>query len=111
MLVLHNSLCLQFDGFIDLDSYDTIAMKLKGDGRCYISTVSALFRCQLCYARKSRGWGFKNFISGVMFWVFCLWWFSCRSTRRIGSIHLDRWKIIHGKLLFMCLKATGTLQR
>jgi len=55
MLVLHNSLCLQFDGFIDLDSYDTIAMKLKGDGRCYISTVSALFRCQLCYARKSRG--------------------------------------------------------
>lgn len=33
---------LQFDGFIDLDSYDTIAMKIKGDGRCYISTVSAL---------------------------------------------------------------------
>lgn len=31
---------LQFDGFIDLDSYDTIALKLKGDGRCYISTVS-----------------------------------------------------------------------
>jgi len=52
---------LQFDGFIDLDSYDTIAMKLKGDGRCYISTVSALFHCQLCYARKS-----KNFISEVV---------------------------------------------
>ncbi|KAH9713820.1 CIA30 domain-containing protein [Citrus sinensis] len=32
----------KFDGFIDLDSYDTIAMKLKGDGRCYISTVSFL---------------------------------------------------------------------
>jgi hypothetical protein len=29
----------QFDGFIDLDAYDTIAMKIKGDGRCYISTV------------------------------------------------------------------------
>ena len=29
----------QFDGYIDLDSYDTIAMKLRGDGRTYISTV------------------------------------------------------------------------
>ncbi|KAF5175563.1 NADH:ubiquinone oxidoreductase intermediate-associated protein, partial [Thalictrum thalictroides] len=29
----------KFDGFIDLDAYDTIAMKLKGDGRCYISTI------------------------------------------------------------------------
>ncbi|PKI43809.1 probable complex I intermediate-associated protein 30 [Punica granatum] len=29
----------KFDGFIDLDSYDTIALKLKGDGRCYISTI------------------------------------------------------------------------
>ncbi|OVA12208.1 NADH:ubiquinone oxidoreductase intermediate-associated protein 30 [Macleaya cordata] len=29
----------KFDGFIDLDSYDTLAMKLKGDGRCYISTI------------------------------------------------------------------------
>ncbi|KQK09556.1 probable complex I intermediate-associated protein 30 isoform X2 [Brachypodium distachyon] len=29
----------KFDGFIDLDSYDTIAMKLRGDGRCYISTI------------------------------------------------------------------------
>ncbi|KAJ3676603.1 hypothetical protein LUZ60_004015 [Juncus effusus] len=29
----------KFDGFIDLDSYDTIAMRLKGDGRCYISTI------------------------------------------------------------------------
>ncbi|CAN0914305.1 Probable complex I intermediate-associated protein 30 [Linum grandiflorum] len=29
----------KFDGFIDLDSYDTIAMKLKGDGRSYISTI------------------------------------------------------------------------
>ncbi|KAL8466402.1 hypothetical protein ACS0TY_035485 [Phlomoides rotata] len=29
----------KFDGFIDLDSYDTIAVKLKGDGRCYISTI------------------------------------------------------------------------
>ncbi|KAF9623697.1 hypothetical protein IFM89_003842 [Coptis chinensis] len=29
----------RFDGFIDLDSYDTIALKLKGDGRCYISTI------------------------------------------------------------------------
>lgn len=34
---------LQFDGFLDLDAYDTIALKLKGDGRCYISTVSFLF--------------------------------------------------------------------
>nr|POE89022.1 putative complex i intermediate-associated protein 30 [Quercus suber] len=28
-----------FDGFIDLDSYDTVALKVKGDGRCYISTI------------------------------------------------------------------------
>lgn len=34
---------LQFDGFIDLDLYDSIALKLKGDGRCYISTVSSFF--------------------------------------------------------------------
>ncbi|WRX27062.1 NADH:ubiquinone oxidoreductase intermediate-associated protein 30 - like 2 [Theobroma cacao] len=29
----------KFDGFIDLDAYDTIALKLKGDGRSYISTI------------------------------------------------------------------------
>ncbi|KAL7258706.1 hypothetical protein ACSBR1_004751 [Camellia fascicularis] len=29
----------KFDGFIDLDAYDTIALKVKGDGRCYISTL------------------------------------------------------------------------
>ncbi|XP_077230907.1 putative complex I intermediate-associated protein 30 isoform X2 [Tasmannia lanceolata] len=29
----------KFDGFIDLDSYDTLALRLKGDGRCYISTI------------------------------------------------------------------------
>ncbi|CAK9324833.1 unnamed protein product [Citrullus colocynthis] len=29
----------KFDGFIDLDLYDSIAMKVKGDGRCYISTI------------------------------------------------------------------------
>ncbi|XP_020102304.1 probable complex I intermediate-associated protein 30 isoform X2 [Ananas comosus] len=29
----------KFDGFIDLDAYDTIAMRLRGDGRCYISTI------------------------------------------------------------------------
>lgn len=29
----------KFDGFIDLESYDTIALKVKGDGRCYISTI------------------------------------------------------------------------
>ncbi|KZV27548.1 hypothetical protein F511_04599 [Dorcoceras hygrometricum] len=29
----------KFDGFIDLDAYDTVALKLKGDGRCYISTI------------------------------------------------------------------------
>ncbi|PON45129.1 NADH:ubiquinone oxidoreductase intermediate-associated protein [Trema orientale] len=29
----------KFDGFIDLDPYDTIALKIKGDGRCYISTI------------------------------------------------------------------------
>lgn len=29
----------KFDGFIDLDSYDSVAMKLRGDGRCYISTI------------------------------------------------------------------------
>ncbi|KAE8659573.1 putative complex I intermediate-associated protein 30 [Hibiscus syriacus] len=26
----------KFDGFIDLEAYDTIALRLKGDGRCYI---------------------------------------------------------------------------
>lgn len=29
----------KFDGYIDLDPFDTIALKLKGDGRCYISTI------------------------------------------------------------------------
>ncbi|CAA6669195.1 unnamed protein product [Spirodela intermedia] len=29
----------KFNGFIDLDAYDTIAMRLRGDGRCYISTI------------------------------------------------------------------------
>ncbi|KAK9022681.1 hypothetical protein V6N11_002926 [Hibiscus sabdariffa] len=29
----------KFDGFIDLEAYDTIALRLKGDGRCYISTI------------------------------------------------------------------------
>ncbi|KAK9090721.1 hypothetical protein Sjap_023898 [Stephania japonica] len=29
----------EFDAFIDLDSYDTIAFKLEGDGRCYMSTI------------------------------------------------------------------------
>lgn len=29
----------KFDGFIDLDAYDTISMKLRGDGRSYISTI------------------------------------------------------------------------
>eukprot|EP00268_Persea_americana_P008023 TRINITY_DN13081_c0_g2_i6.p1 TRINITY_DN13081_c0_g2~~TRINITY_DN13081_c0_g2_i6.p1 ORF type:complete len:213 (+),score=39.97 TRINITY_DN13081_c0_g2_i6:697-1335(+) len=29
----------KFDGFIDLDAYDTLSLKLKGDGRCYISTI------------------------------------------------------------------------
>ncbi|KAK9107485.1 hypothetical protein Syun_023496 [Stephania yunnanensis] len=29
----------KFDGFIDLDAYDTIAFNIKGDGRCYISTI------------------------------------------------------------------------
>ncbi|KAL2243164.1 probable complex I intermediate-associated protein 30 [Sesamum indicum] len=29
----------KFDGFIDLDAYDTLALKVKGDGRCYISTI------------------------------------------------------------------------
>ncbi|KAG9141014.1 hypothetical protein Leryth_012603 [Lithospermum erythrorhizon] len=37
----------KFDGFIDLDSYDTIALKVKGDGRCYISTVSSLSRTKV----------------------------------------------------------------
>lgn len=40
MLVPSHILWIQFNGFIDLDSYDTIAMRLRGDGRCYISTVS-----------------------------------------------------------------------
>ncbi|KAL7258709.1 hypothetical protein ACSBR1_004752 [Camellia fascicularis] len=31
--------CKKFDGFIDLDAYDTIALKVKGDGRCYISNI------------------------------------------------------------------------
>ncbi|XP_071721865.1 probable complex I intermediate-associated protein 30 [Rutidosis leptorrhynchoides] len=29
----------QFDGFIDLEGYDIIALKVKGDGRSYISTI------------------------------------------------------------------------
>ncbi|CAD5317004.1 unnamed protein product [Arabidopsis thaliana] len=29
----------KFDGFIDLEGYDSIALRLKGDGRCYISTI------------------------------------------------------------------------
>ncbi|XP_034208079.1 probable complex I intermediate-associated protein 30 isoform X2 [Prunus dulcis] len=29
----------KFDGFIDLDPYDTVALKVRGDGRCYISTI------------------------------------------------------------------------
>ncbi|XP_022969179.1 probable complex I intermediate-associated protein 30 isoform X1 [Cucurbita maxima] len=29
----------KFDGFINLDLYDSIALRLKGDGRCYISTI------------------------------------------------------------------------
>lgn len=29
----------KFDDFLDLDAYDTIALKLRGDGRCYISTI------------------------------------------------------------------------
>ncbi|XAR68771.1 hypothetical protein NMG60_11000135 [Bertholletia excelsa] len=29
----------KFDGFIDLEAYDTIALKVKGDGRSYISTI------------------------------------------------------------------------
>ncbi|XP_052486356.1 probable complex I intermediate-associated protein 30 isoform X1 [Gossypium raimondii] len=29
----------KFDGFIDLEAYDTIALRIKGDGRCYISTI------------------------------------------------------------------------
>ncbi|XP_058072454.1 uncharacterized protein LOC131221267 [Magnolia sinica] len=28
-----------FNSFIDLDAHDTLALKLKGDGRCHISTV------------------------------------------------------------------------
>ncbi|EFH65132.1 hypothetical protein ARALYDRAFT_895093 [Arabidopsis lyrata subsp. lyrata] len=29
----------KFDGFIDLEGYDSIALRLRGDGRCYISTI------------------------------------------------------------------------
>ncbi|XP_062025523.1 probable complex I intermediate-associated protein 30 isoform X2 [Rosa rugosa] len=29
----------KFNGFIDLDAYDTISLKVKGDGRSYISTI------------------------------------------------------------------------
>ncbi|XP_042496618.1 probable complex I intermediate-associated protein 30 [Macadamia integrifolia] len=29
----------KFNGFIDLDAYDTLALKMKGDGRSYISTI------------------------------------------------------------------------
>ncbi|XP_024027384.1 probable complex I intermediate-associated protein 30 isoform X1 [Morus notabilis] len=29
----------KFDGFIDLEPFDTIALKIKGDGRSYISTI------------------------------------------------------------------------
>lgn len=29
----------KFDGFIDLEAYDMLALRLRGDGRCYISTI------------------------------------------------------------------------
>uniref|UniRef100_A0A7N0U9M1 NADH:ubiquinone oxidoreductase intermediate-associated protein 30 domain-containing protein n=1 Tax=Kalanchoe fedtschenkoi TaxID=63787 RepID=A0A7N0U9M1_KALFE len=29
----------KFESYIDLEPYDTIALKLRGDGRCYISTI------------------------------------------------------------------------
>ncbi|XP_056849431.1 probable complex I intermediate-associated protein 30 isoform X1 [Raphanus sativus] len=38
----------KFDGFIDLDGYDSIAMRLKGDGRCYISTMSLMLNNIRC---------------------------------------------------------------
>lgn len=47
ILILVSLYVLQFDGFIDLDSYDTIALKIKGDGRSYISTVNSLSLCLL----------------------------------------------------------------
>ncbi|CAI9114479.1 OLC1v1015210C4 [Oldenlandia corymbosa var. corymbosa] len=48
----------KFDGFIDLESYDTIALKLKGDGRSYISTVSSSI-CISSWKRK-RGEGCRE---------------------------------------------------
>ncbi|KAG8494657.1 hypothetical protein CXB51_012330 [Gossypium anomalum] len=38
-LILANPFMSLFDGFIDLEAYDTIALRIKGDGRCYISTI------------------------------------------------------------------------
>jgi len=29
----------QFEGYLDLDPYDTLALRVRGDGRCYISTI------------------------------------------------------------------------
>ncbi|ONK55580.1 uncharacterized protein A4U43_UnF1380 [Asparagus officinalis] len=29
----------KFDGYIDLEPYDTLALRVRGDGRCYISTI------------------------------------------------------------------------
>lgn len=31
--------CTQFEGYLDLDPYDTLALRVRGDGRCYISTI------------------------------------------------------------------------
>ncbi|XP_050104447.1 probable complex I intermediate-associated protein 30 isoform X3 [Malus sylvestris] len=45
----------KFDGYIDLDPYDTIALKVKGDGRCYISTVTIFV-----YDQAMRGVGMQD---------------------------------------------------
>lgn len=29
----------QLEGYLDLDPYDTLALRVRGDGRCYISTI------------------------------------------------------------------------
>lgn len=87
---------LQFDGFIDLDAYNTIALKLKGNCRCYIYTVRYV---ALTLQTKYR-FELTEFSTSV-----------ARFIQKIGLIHLDSKKIILGRLLYMYLQAIGILLR
>jgi hypothetical protein len=85
----HRYSLFQFDGFIDLDAYDTIAMKLRGDGRCYISTVWIRF--------LSHFWIFD--VRCIVNMMLHNLNFEYRYTQRTGLIHLDKNKITRGRHL------------